>query len=417
MQGSPRKGETGGEPPASPALPATLKELTEAYTSPHGVYDALRERDRIVFDPASKCWLVTGHEAVRRILSDERFVSDVALAVPQPPRSMRRSFIMDAVQKQIIFTDGPKQAKAQRAVLVELARRSDSLVAPLAAAARTLAERARERREMDLLADFAVPYSMEAISMILGLPALEPAEMERLERWSTTFANVTSGYLHGNVEEIAHLGEYFRARLAARGGTPSDDLIGAFLRDGGLDDEEDVVIQCMMAFAAGRVTTQKLLGAGLPLLLPAWGEWRERVRANPGALRRLTDELLRVVTPTRYVARYAAADVPADDGAADGPVIRRGERVVLFLEAANRDSRAFSDPHALFAERQPNPHLAFGFGPHRCPGASVARIEIQVAIQALLETLVELRPHPSAPPTWEPNPNLGGYASYPCLCA
>ena len=406
-----------GEMSASGTLPATLKGLTEAYTDPHGCYDALRDRDRISFDPASRSWLVTGHEAVRKILSDERFVSDVALAVPQPQRSTRRSFIMDAVQRQIIFTDGPKQAKVQRAVLVELARRSDSLVVPLAAAARTLVEHARERREVDLLADFAIPYSMEAISMVLGLPTPGPGEVAQLERWSTTFANVTSGYLKGNVEEIALLGEYFRAQVAARRGTPSDDLIGAFLRDGGLDGEEDVVIQCVMAFAAGRVTTQKLLGSGIPLLLPVWGAWRERIQASPASLRRLTDELLRVVTPTRYVARYATVDVPTDDGSGGGATIRRGERVVLFLEAANRDSKAFSDPHTLVADRQPNPHLAFGFGPHRCPGASIARIEIQVALQALLETLVEVRPHPSLPPTWEPNPNLGGYASYPCLCA
>ncbi len=406
-----------GESPAFPAHTATLKGLTEAYTDPHGSYDALRERDRISFDPTSRCWLVTGHEAVRKILSDERFVSDVALAVPQPQRSTRRSFIMDAVQKQIIFADGPKQTRVQRAVLVELSRRSDSLVAPLTAAARSLAERARERGTMDLLADFAVPYSMEAISMVLGLPARDPEEVARLERWSTTFANVTSGYLEGKVEEIALLGEYFRAQVAARGGTPSEDLIGAFMRDGGLDDEEDVVIQCVMAFAAGRVTNQKLLGTGIPLLLPAWGAWRERVLANPASIRRLTDELLRTVTPTRYVVRYATVDVPPDGGVAGGATIRRGERVVLFLEAANRDAVAFSDPHALVADRQPNPHLAFGFGPHRCPGASIARIEIQVALQALLETLTELRPDPSAAPTWEPNPNLGGYASYPCLCS
>ena len=406
-----------GELPASTACPHALKALTEGYTDPHRLYDELREHDRISFDPASRCWLVTGHESVRKFLADDRFVSDAALASPQARPGARRSFITDAVQKQIIFTDGAKQARVQRAVLTELSRRSDSLLAPLAAAARALAERARERGEMDLLKDFAVPYSMEAISMILGLPARDPGEMDRLERWSSTYANVTSGYLKGNINEIAQLGEYIRARVAERGGKPSEDLVGAFMRDGGLDDEEDVVIQCMMAFAAGRVTTQKLLGSGIPLLLPEWSAWRERVGANPSSTRRLTDELLRVVTPTRYVARYAAADVPLEGAAAADAVIRRGQRVVLFLEAANRDSRAFGDPHGLQADRQPNPHLAFGFGPHRCPGASIARIEIQVALQALLETLQELRPHPSVPPTWEPNPNLGGYDSYLCLCA
>lgn len=404
-----------GETASSAVHATSLKGLAEAYTDPHGLYDTLRERERISFDPTSRCWLVTGHESTRKILSDTRFVSDAAVVAPQPRRTLRRSFITDAIQKQAIFTDGARQAAVRRAVLLELARRSDSLLGPLDAAARALAERARERGEMDLLGDFAVPYSMEAISMILGLPVGDPEDMARLERWSTTFANVTSGYVQVDMQEIGLLGEYFRAQVAARGGAPSDDLIGAFLRDGGLEDEDDVAIQCMMAFAAGRVTTQKLLGSGIPLLFPAWSEWRERLRANPASARRLTEELLRVVTPTRYVARYATVDVRFE-GENDGATIRRGDKVIIFLEAANRDPQAFPDPHSLQADRQPNPHLAFGSGPHRCPGAAVARIEVQTALQALLETLAVLRPHPSLPPTWEPNPNLGGYASFRCLC-
>lgn len=402
---------------AGGGAPPTLKGVVEGYTDPHGLYDALRRRDAVSFDPESRCWLVTGQAAVRSILSDPRFVSDAAVANPNPRRPTRRSFLSDAVQKQVIFTDGPKQARVQRAVLVELSRRSDSLVAPLRAAALELAERARARGGLDLVTDFAIPYSLTAITLVLGLPREDAATTERLERWSTTFANVTSGYLEVDMEEILHLGDYFRAQVAARRGTEGDDLVGAFLRDAGLDDDDEVAIQCMMAYAAGRVTTQKLLGNGIPLLLPAWGEWRRRTRENPASTRRLTEELLRIVTPTRYVARYAAEDLVLGDGDGGGHALRRGERVILFLEAANRDPDAFAEPHALHADRQPNPHVAFGFGAHRCPGASIARVEIQGALQALLETLAELRPHPSVPPAWEPNPNLGGYASYRCLCA
>jgi pimeloyl-[acyl-carrier protein] synthase len=401
---------------ACPAGPITLRALVEGYTDPHGLYDALRERDRVSFDAAGRCWLVTGHGAVRKILGDTRFVSDPSLVAPPARRTPRRTFIGDAVGRQIIFADGPRQARAQKAVLVEISRRSEALAGPLRDAALALAVRARARGELDLLRDFAIPFSMEAISTILGLPAQDAAETARLERWSTIYADLTSGYLRTDVEEIAHLGEYFRAQVAARGGVPSDDLIGAFLRDGGLDDEEDVVIQCMMAFAAGRVTTQKLLGNGIPLLLGEWSAWRERAAGTPGALRRLADELLRVVTPTRYVVRHATEDVSPGEEIV-GATIRRGEKVVLFLQAANRDPRAFACPHDVDGERQPNPHLAFGFGAHRCPGAAVARIEIQAALQALLETLEDLRPHPSIPPTWDPNPNLGGYATFPCLCA
>ncbi|HEX6039838.1 cytochrome P450 [Longimicrobium sp.] len=398
--------------------PATLEDLTAAYADAHALYDALRARDRVTWDATGRCWLVTGHEATRRILADARFISDPTVVAPPARRPARRSFLSDAVQRQVIFTDGPRQEAVRRAVLVELARRQEALAGPLLEVARVLAERGRARGELDLLGDFAIPFSMEAISRIMGLPEVDEEEMARLERWSTTFANITSGYLQVDVTEVVQLGDYFRAQVAARGGTPSDDLIGAFLRDGGLDDEEDVVIQCMMAFAAGRVTTQKALGSGIPLLLPSWGEWRRQIAENPGSGRRLAEEILRVVTPTRYVARYAAEDLRLDgEDGREGPSIRRGDRVVLFLEAANHDPSVFADPHALEAARRPNPHLAFGSGSHRCPGASIARVEVQVAVQALLETLAQLRPHPHAAPAWEPNPNLGGYASYRCLCA
>ncbi|HEX2092954.1 MAG TPA: cytochrome P450, partial [Longimicrobiaceae bacterium] len=97
-------------------------------------------------------------------------------------------------------------------------------------------------------------------------------------------------------------------------------------------------------------------------------------------------------------------------------VIRKGEKVFLFLEAANRDLQGFAQPHCLVPERQPNPHIAFGFGTHRCPGANIARIEIQAALEALLDSFAELLPDPSVPPAWDPNPNLGGFASFHCLC-
>lgn len=405
------------QPAAADPDAITFKRLVEAYKEPHHLYDRLREGKPVSFDPAARCWVVTGQEEARKILADNRFVSEVALALPEMKRIGRRTFATDAIQKQIIFVDGAKQSKVQRAVLTELARRNEVLTPPLQAAAAALAERARERKEFDLVKDFSIPFTLEAISLILGIPVGTPEEMERLERWSHSYADITSGYLNAKMEDVVQLGEYFRAQVAARGGVPSDDLTGAFMRDGGLDDEDDVVIQCMMAYAAGRVTTQKLLSDGIPLLIPEWDAWRKLVQTTPNAVRRLVEELLRLVTPTRYVARYAAEDIQMPDGAGGEARMKRGERVIIILEAANRDEGAFPSPHTLMADRQPNPHMAFGFGAHRCPGASIARIEIAVALQALFDHLAELRPHPSQPPVWDPNPNLGGYSSYRCLCA
>jgi cytochrome P450 len=230
-------------------------------------------------------------------------------------------------------------------------------------------------------------------------------------------ANVTSGYLAVRYEDIDLLGDYFRGLIEEKIERPRDDLISALIQEKIFDHQEDLVVNAMMVFGAGRVTTQKLLGNGVPLLLPAWTSWRAGLCDSETFLRRLTEELLRIITPTRSLVRFATRDMQLEDGFAAPCAIQRGQRLSLFLEAANRDSQIFDAPHCVKHDRQPNPHVAFGFGPHRCPGASVSRLEIQIALRALLETFATLGAHPSVPPSWDPNPNLGGFTSFTCVCS
>src|SRR5581483_7733261 len=195
---------------------------------------------------------------------------------------------------------------------------------------------------------------------------------------------------------------------------PGVDLLSSFLEAGSIfPTEEDLIANCLMVLAAGRVTTKKLLGNCIHFLLPRWKELQERCKENPRALTRvLGEELLRMVTPTRYLIRQATEDIdltPEDPGK---HVIRKGQRALLFLEAANYDPAFFPEPEMFAPLRHPNKHIAFGYGNHQCPGAAMARIEIQVALEVLL-SLSEIYPQPGTMPTWNANPNLGGYASCP----
>lgn len=401
------------DPPDRPSMAA----LRGAYQAPHALYDRARARDGIAFDPLANCWLVTGHRAVRSILEDRRFTSDPRVAGAGNARLARRSFLQDAVEKQIIFSDGADHHGAQRVILQEASRKMQELSGWIRELAAGLLQPLPARGELDLVTDFALPYALQTVCRVFGIPAGDPGRLADLARWSNTLADVTSGYLNVRIQDVTLFGDYFRERVAARRSSPSDDLVSAFLKAETFATDEDLVINCMGSFAAGRVTTQKLLGDGVPMLLPEWAAWREMVAANPGASRRLAEELLRMVTPTRYLGRHATEDVDLSGEWGAGHLVRKGQRVVLFLEAANRDPARFPDPHELKWERQPNPHLAFGHGPHRCPGASIARAEIQIALETLLATFETLVPNPSAPPVWDPNPNLGGYRSYPCLCS
>jgi cytochrome P450 len=332
-----------------------------------------------------------------------------------PPQSRAPSFVEAAVQRQILFADDERQQRVQHIIQKESARKVRTLVPALRENALSLLNRARARGQLDLQADFATPYALDTICRVMGVPASEPEHLSNLAEWSTTYANLTSGYLLVKTDHVRQLGDHFR-RIVATKDEDSDDLAGALARAGCFDDHDDLIINCMMAFTAGRVTTQKLLGDGLPLLMPLWAELRAARLSNPRMVHGLTEELLRAVTPTRYVARIATEDLILPDGRGRDHEIRRGSRIVLFLESANRDPNVFDTPHTFTPTRSHNAHVAFGHGSHKCPGATLARLEIHIAIEAALETFTELRPDFSRPRTWDPNPNIGGYTSYPCFC-
>ncbi len=395
----------------------SMAAMQAAYQAPHALYDRARARDGIAFDPAGNCWIVTDHRAVRSILEDRRFTSDLRFSSGGRAQPVRRSFIQNVVEKQIIFSDGADHQSAQRVILQASARKMQELSGWIRELAAELLQPLRPRGEFDLVTDFALPYALQTVCRVFSIPVDDPRRVAELASWSSTVADLTSGYLNIRMQEITLFGDYFRELVALRRASPADDLVSSFLSAGTFDEDEDLVINCMAAFAAGRVTAQKLISDGVPMLFPEWATWREMVAANPGMSRRLTEELLRMVTPTRYLGRHATEDVDLSDEWGPGHLIRTGQRVVLFLEAANRDPARFPDPHQLKWERQPNPHVAFGHGPHRCPGASIARAEIQIALEALFATFETLGPNPSASPVWDPNPNLGGYRSYPCLCS
>lgn len=398
------------------ACPVGLAGLIEAYRDPHSLYEAARSAGGICFDPASRCWLVTDYAAVRRVLGDPRFSSALEQGGRSAPQGSRPSFVESAIRRQILFSDGEDHERVQDAIVRESTRRGHSIRPLIREIADRLLAPAKARGRLDLVKDFSAPFAVEVISLIMGVPLDSDRTRDELQQWSTTFGAVTSGYFRVRVQEIDRLGAFFRALVRGRAANPSDDLVQTLIRDRVFDDEEDLVINCMMIFGAGRATSQKVLGDGVLKLLPEWARWRELHRENPAVSRRLAEELLRMVTPTRHLARFATEAVDLSDDGAGAHRIQAGERVILFLESANRDACVFADPHALVADRQPNPHLAFGFGAHRCPGAGLARIEVQVALDALLETFESLAEEPSAHPEWDPNPNLGGHQSFPCVC-
>jgi pimeloyl-[acyl-carrier protein] synthase len=170
-----------------------------------------------------------------------------------------------------------------------------------------------------------------------------------------------------------------------------------------------------MLFSAGRITSEKAIAEGVRLLAEEPGLWyrlRTESRADAKLAPRLADEWLRLITPTRFLKRWAIEDVDLSAEFGGNHLIRRGQEVVLYLEAGNHDPEEFADPHRCNPQRRPNRHIAFGYGPHLCPGAGLARLELRLVIEALVRQVNQLTPREGAEAAYAPNPNLGGVLSY-----
>jgi cytochrome P450 len=265
---------------------------------------------------------------------------------------------------------------------------------------------------MEIVHDFASPIAFSAVASLLGMPTDDEDELLQLMQWSHTFSDVVSGYLLGNTQEVFHLKDYFHHLVEQKRREPSYDLISSFIHKKSIfKDDDTIVASCMMVLSAGHVTTKKLLGTGTNKMLEQWEDLRAQLPTNPGMLKLLCEELLRTGTPTRYIVRWAREDVDLAPQFPGEHCIQQGQKVLLFLEAGNYDPAFFAHPQQFVAQRHPNKHITFGHGKHKCPGASLARLETHTALELLLR-FPDLQSDPKIPPQWNPNPNLGGFQAH-----
>jgi cytochrome P450 len=177
---------------------------------------------------------------------------------------------------------------------------------------------------------------------------------------------------------------YFKGLVAQRRAEPRDDLITELMRgevDGEPLTERQLLSYCELLVEAGNETTRNAISGGVLAFSERPATW-ERLRADPDLLPTAVEEILRWVSPISHFSRTATEDCEVR-----GRTIRQGEQVALYFASANRDEDVFDDPFDFRIDRQPNPHLAFGFGEHFCMGAQVARAELETIFRHLLGRL------------------------------
>jgi cytochrome P450 len=207
---------------------------------------------------------------------------------------------------------------------------------------------------------------------------------------------------------------YLRRIIKKRRAAPQDDLISALLRVEEAGDRlapNELVAMTLLLLLAGFETTVNLIGNGVLTLLQH-PDQLEKLRNDPALIKPAVEEMLRFAGPIdTSTERYARQDITIA-----GTTIPRGEMVMVAIASANRDERQFAHPDSFDITRDPNKHLSFGAGTHFCLGAALARLEAQIAINALLRRAPHLRL--AVPPDrlrWKPGLILRGLESLPVI--
>jgi cytochrome P450 len=238
---------------------------------------------------------------------------------------------------------------------------------------------------LDFVEDIAAVLPIRVAEALIGLPSGYDAD---IRRWSDALESLK--LIHGAeniraaIRQFSEMRDFFRAQFVIKRANPGEDLISTLLAsqlDGKPISEESLLTYCSTFLAAGSDTTRSLL-AGMALALAEHPDQLEKLKANPDLLEGAIEESLRWVTPARGFLRTALQDTQVR-----GVDIKAGQRVYLLYDAGNRDAEVFADPWTYDIER-PNAsaHLSFGYGPHLCIAAHLARLEARELYGALLDS-------------------------------
>jgi cytochrome P450 len=378
-----------------PRLPAVTAD-------PYTAFAKLRAGDPVHWSPVLRGWVLTRYADVRAALFDPKLSADritpFAASLP-PARREQLSGLERLLSRWTVFVDPPAHTRLRGLINKAFTPRA---IASLRGMIRETVDRLIDdftagiapggEGRADLIAAFSYPLPALVIARILGVP---DDDIRLFKDWSDDLAafvgsaQSTPDKYDRAARGAAEMDAYFRAIVRQRRSmTHQADVIGALIaaeEAGKTLTEDELVATAVFVLFAGHETTANLIGNGMIALIDQ-PEAMALFRAQPDIAETAVEELLRIDSPAASVTRVARTDMVLG-----GKSIRAGDRLFLMINAANRDPAMFPDPDRLKLDRDPNPHIAFGYGPHYCVGAPLARLEGQIAFGRLLERLADIR--------------------------
>lgn len=365
---------------------------------PYALYRRISEHERVHWDRFMNSWVVTGYAEAVTVLTQCRAGRTPA---PQTLEAAGLGVMVpyaELMLKQILFMDPPDHRRvrtmcsaaftpARIAVLRESCQRlAEDLLTGIAG-----------KGEVDLLAEFASPFTATVLSDLIGLPREDSA---RMRRWGCDLGELLGNFEHepdrveALVASIREMRGYIEDEVRRQQRTPGTGAIAAML-EARLGSEaltfDEIVANVILLVGGGLEETANLIANGTYSLL-CRPDQMQLLRAQPEIAASAVEEICRFESTTQYTGRVAATEMTMR-----GQEIERGQAITVVLAAANRDPLRFAEPDRLDLRRTDNRHLAFSWASHYCLGAPLARLAAQVAFTSLAVRFPTLALQPVAP--------------------
>ena len=393
---------------ADPSLSLFRLLDPQVLANPYPLYHRLRAEDPVHWDPFLHEWVVTRYTDVIRVLHE---FSANCTPAPEQLNAMGLSAlnpIGEVMIKQMLFMDAPAHTRLRGLASQAFApHRVELLRAHIQEITDDLLEAVLPGGSMDVIAALAEPLPCIVMAEMLGVPV---EDHPQLKAWSQDFAEMLGNFQYNPdrapriLKSVNEMIRYFSSAISEQRARPRSGLVSALVNaevQGDRLSEEEVVANCILTMVGGQETTTNLIGNGVLSLLRN-PDQLQRLRDDLSLVPSAVEELLRYESPSQHTARLAPEDLELG-----GRPIRKRQAVIAVMGAANRDPERFPDPDRLDITRRDNRHVAFGWGPHFCFGAALARIEGQTAFETMLRRMPKLALGPD-PLVWRANLGLRG---------
>jgi cytochrome P450 family 142 subfamily A polypeptide 1 len=371
---------------------------------PFPAFAWMREHAPAYYDEASGIWGITRYTDIKEVSKDPATFSNAGGIRPDSPGL-----------PMMIDTDAPEHVRRRRLVSEGFTPgRIKESEEGIRAVCDAIIDGVCEAGSADFVRDIAAPLPMIVIGNMLGVA---PEDRADLLRWSDDMLKALGAPDPGAMDLAAlaamEYAEYITAVAAQRRrDNQTDDLIGTLVHaeiDGDRLDEASVIYESLLILIGGDETTRHVISGGMFELL-GHPDQRERLAADRSLLPGAVEEMLRWVSPIKNMARQMTRDVELH-----GETLHEGQKLLLLYPSGNRDERVFDRPEEFDITRTPNDHMAFGFGAHFCLGNRLARMELSVMFDRLLDRLPDLALADDVEPPKRAANFVSGYETMPVV--